>query len=194
MNIPNAISLARIFIVPLCMWLILRDAMVPAFWVVVAAAVSDGLDGFIAKKFNSVTELGGFLDPIADKALLVSVFIALGVQGHIPLWMVILVVFRDLLIIGGAMLYQAITRALSMEPLMISKANTLAQLLFVVLVLGDTAFELSLGQLRNIGIVLVSITTFLSGAAYVWEWSRRAAEMEHALEDDSPGDEGDTST
>jgi len=185
MNIPNAISLGRILIVPLSMWLILSDAMVPAFWLVVAAAISDALDGYIAKRFDCVTELGGFLDPIADKALLVSVFIALGVQGHVPLWLVILVVFRDLLIIGGAMLYQAMTQALSMDPLMISKANTVIQLLYIVLVLGDTAFQLSLGQIRDIAILVVAATTVLSGSAYVWEWSRRASEMESPSDGDN---------
>lgn len=178
MNIPNAISLGRILLVPVGMWLILTDVLVAAFWLVVIAAASDAVDGYIAKQFNSVTELGGFLDPIADKALLISVFIALGAQDHIPLWVVILVVFRDLLIIGGAMLYQAMTQALSMEPLVISKINTLIQLLFVITVLGNAAFELSLGLVLDIGILLVTATTFLSGAAYVWEWSRRASDME----------------
>lgn len=178
MNIPNAISLGRVLIVPISVWLILREAIMPAFWLFVAAAISDAVDGFIAKRFDCVTKLGGYLDPIADKALLVSVFVSLGVQGYLPLWLIILVVFRDLLIICGAILYQTMTQALSMEPLMISKINTTAQLILAAGVLGNSAFQLSLGFMLDIGIILVAATTFLSGAIYVWEWSRRASEME----------------
>jgi len=190
MNIPNTISLGRIFIVPLSVWLILRDAIAPAFWLFVAAAISDAVDGFIAKRFNSETKLGAYLDPIADKALLVCVFVSLGFQGYLPLWLVILVVFRDLLIITGAILYQAMTNALSMEPLMISKINTTAQLILAAFVMGDAAFHLSLGLLLDIGILAVAITTFLSGAVYVWQWSRRASEMED--QNNFPG--GDSSS
>lgn len=187
MNLPNAISLGRIFIVPLSVWLILRGDIAPAFWLFMVAAISDAVDGFIAKRFNCVTKLGSYLDPLADKALLVSVFVALGVQGYLPLWLVILVVFRDLLIIGGAVLYQAMTQALTMEPLMISKVNTAAQLLLAVSVLGNEAFEFSLGPTLEMGILVVGVTTFLSGAVYVWQWSQRASEME------SPGNrDGDT--
>ncbi len=178
MNIPNVISLGRILIVPVCVWLILKDAIAAAFWLFVAAAISDAVDGFIAKRFDCVTKLGGYLDPIADKALLVSVFVSLGVEGYLPLWLIILVVFRDLLIISGAILYQTMTQSLSMEPLMISKINTTSQLVLVGFVMGDTAFQLSLGIMLDIGIIVVAATTFLSGAIYLWEWSRRAAEME----------------
>ncbi len=179
MNIPNAISLGRIFIVPLSVWLILRGAIAPAFWLFMAAAISDAVDGFIAKRFKCVTVLGSYLDPLADKALLVSVFVSLGVEGYLPSWLVILVVFRDMLIIGGAVLYQTMTHALTMKPLMISKVNTAAQLTLAVSVLGDTAFQFSLGPVLDLGILVVGATTFLSGAVYVWEWSRRASEMEN---------------
>ncbi len=179
MNIPNAISLGRIFIVPISVWLILREAIAPAFWLFMVAAISDAVDGFIAKRFGCITKLGTYLDPIADKALLVSVFVSLGVQGYLPSWLVILVVFRDLLIISGALLYQTMTQALAMEPLMISKINTTAQLILAAFVLGNAAFHLSLGPAVDIGIVLVAMTTFLSGSVYVWEWSRRASEMEN---------------
>jgi len=178
MNIPNAISLGRIFIVPIGVWLILRGALAPAFWLFMAAAISDAVDGFIAKRFNAVTKLGSYLDPIADKALLVSVFVSLGVEGYLPLWLVILVVFRDLLIVSGAVLYNTMTQALTMEPLMISKINTTAQLILAVGVLGNSAFQLSLGAVIDAGILLVGTTTFLSGAVYVWQWGRRASEME----------------
>ena len=178
MNLPNAISLGRILIVPLSIWLILLDAMMPAFWLVVAAAISDGIDGLIAKKFDSVTVLGGFLDPIADKVLLISIFITLGVDQYIPSWLVILVVFRDLLLIGGAMLYHTITQALTMEPMVVSKINTASQLIFIILILGELAFSLSINALKEIGIIIVALTTFISGFLYVWKWGYRASEIE----------------
>jgi len=184
MNIPNAISLGRIFIVPLSVWLILRGAIAPAFWLFMAAAISDAVDGFIAKRFKCITVLGSYLDPLADKVLLTSVFIALGAEGYLPLWLVILVVFRDLLIIGGAILYQTMTHALIMKPLMISKVNTAAQLMLAVSVLGDTAFQFSLGSALDFGILGVGATTFLSGAVYVWEWGSRASEMENPTKRD----------
>ncbi len=175
--------------VPLCVWLILRDAMFAAFWVFVAAALSDAVDGYLAKRLNAVTKLGGYLDPIADKALLVSAFLALGASGHIPSWLVILVVFRDLLIISGAILYQAITQNLKMEPILISKVNTVAQLMFVVMVLAQKSFELSFDVTMDIAAVLVGITTFLSGAAYVRLWSRRAGELENGYEKNNEDNE-----
>lgn len=194
MNIPNAISLGRILIVPISVWLILREAIAPAFWLFMAAAISDAVDGFIAKRFDCVTKLGTYLDPIADKALLVSVFVSLGVQDYLPSWLVILVVFRDLLIISGALLYQTMTQALSMEPLMISKINTTAQLALAAFVLGNEAFQLSLGPALDIGIVFVAMTTFLSGSVYVWEWSRRASEMENPTppQDHYPDNQSDS--
>ncbi|MDP6926510.1 MAG: CDP-alcohol phosphatidyltransferase family protein, partial [Rhodospirillales bacterium] len=111
MNLPNSITLARLFCVPVVVWLILVDRMGAAFWVSFAAAISDAIDGIIAKRFRMETVLGGFLDPIADKALLVCVYIALGYEGYLPEWVVILVVFRDALIIGGALLFHTLTQS-----------------------------------------------------------------------------------
>ena len=104
MNLPNAISLARLFSAPLVVWLILSDQTKVAFWVFLIAAVSDGVDGFIAKRRGMETVLGGFLDPIADKVLLVGAYAALGSNGILALWLVILVIFRDLLIVGGGVI------------------------------------------------------------------------------------------
>ena len=143
MNLPNSITLARLFCVPVVVWMILVDRMGAAFWVSFAAAISDAIDGIIAKRFRMETVLGGFLDPIADKALLVCVYIALGYEGYLPEWVVILVVFRDALIIGGALLFHTLTQSLSMKPLMISKINTTAQLLLAMLVLASEAFALN---------------------------------------------------
>ena len=151
-----------------------------AFWVSLAVSVSDAVDGIIAKRFKMVTVLGGFLDPIADKAFLVCVFIALSHEGYLPVWLVILVVFRDLLIIGGAVLFQTLTQSLKMSPLIVSKINTAVQLLLVVLVLAGEAFNLYFGSARHVLVYLVAATTLWSGMAYVVRWTQLASELEQS--------------
>ncbi len=177
-NIPNFITLARMLTVPLLVWLILNDRLVPAFWIFIAAGVSDAVDGFVAKRFNSETNLGKFLDPLADKAVLVSVFVSLGYADLLETWLIILVVFRDVLIIGGAILYETLTHSLTMEPLMISKVNTVAQIVLAASALGVNAFEINDGGFIGLLVIAVAATTLLSGAAYVFTWGRRAAAME----------------
>lgn len=171
--LPNLISLARLLAVPLAIWLILQDRYGTAFWVFAAAGASDALDGFIAKQFGLRTVLGGFLDPLADKALLMSVYVALGYRDQVETWLVILIVSRDVLIIGGAILYQTVTQSLTMQPLLVSKINTAAQIALAVLVLA----KLGLGMAHDYGIIdamtaIVAATTVLSGGAYVaiWGW------------------------
>lgn len=177
--VPNAITLGRLCAVPLVVWLMLKTHHTAAFWVFVIAGVSDALDGFIAKRYRAASLVGSYLDPIADKALLVSVYVALGLFGAVPLWLVILVVFRDILIVAGAVLVETLTRSLTMAPLMISKVNTTAQIMLAGLVMGEAAFGLEMDEIRRALVYAVGATTFLSGAAYVVTWSRRAGEMEH---------------
>ncbi|HUI18526.1 MAG TPA: CDP-alcohol phosphatidyltransferase family protein [Alphaproteobacteria bacterium] len=179
-NLPNLITLARLLASPLAVYLILNEAWVASFWIFVAAGLSDALDGFLAKRFDARTLVGGYLDPLADKALLVGVFVVLGYLHHLPNWLVILVVFRDLLIVGGAILMHTLTGSLRMRPLMISKINTGAQFVLPAYVLA----QLGLGANRE-GIVvaliyIVAATTVLSGAAYLVSWSRRTADIESA--------------
>ena len=180
MNLPNLITLGRLFSVPVILWLILDGSMMAAFWVFFAAALSDAVDGIIAKYFDAETVFGAFLDPIADKALLVSVFLMLGHQGYVEAWLVIMVVFRDLVIIGGALLFQTVTQSLTMQPLTISKVNTFVQLVFAVIVLWVAAYGLDGGAAIGAIGYIVAVTTLLSGAAYVIAWSRRATVMEDA--------------
>lgn len=178
MNIPNLISLARLLIVPVVIWLILDGDLLIAFWLFVAAGVSDAVDGYIAKRFHAHSVLGGFLDPLADKALLVSVYVALGYKGYLENWLVIMVVFRDLLIIGGALLFHTITQSLAMAPLTISKINTAAQIVLAAVMLAAGGFGIDYGWVRDALVYLVAATTLASGAAYVVRWTRRAGMME----------------
>ena len=180
-SLPNFISIARLLCVPVLVWLIVTDQMRVAFWLFVAAGLSDAVDGYIAKKFNASTELGRYIDPLADKALLVSVFVALGLRGAIPDWLVILVVFRDLLIIGGALLFHTLTdRTMRMDPILISKVNTLLQILLVGVVLAYLGLEFDDYGAAVLLIYATAVTTVLSGGAYLVRWIRGAAEAEKA--------------
>lgn len=171
------ISLARLFAAPVTVWLMLTGEMTFAFWLFLAASISDAVDGFIAKRFDRETMLGGYLDPLADKALLVSVYITLGVLDHLALWLVIMVVFRDILIIGGALLLWLLARSFTIQPLMISKVNTVAQIVLAAVVLGDLGLDLVTDGLVQALIYAVAATTLASGATYLVEWTRRASRV-----------------
>lgn len=180
-NLPNLISLGRLLLVPLTIWLILGGRYGLAFWVFVVAGVSDALDGFIAKRFNRRTRLGALLDPVADKALLVSVYVTLGLAHQLWTSLVILVVFRDVMIVGGFLLIQAIAAPKNYGPLYISKINTGLQIALVAFVLA----RLGLAAERSIFDVVLSLavvmTTVLSGISYIVRWARILAHSEQAL-------------
>lgn len=172
------ISLGRLFAVPVTVWFVIHGAMLAAFWIFAIACISDAADGFIAKRFNAETVLGGYLDPIADKALLVSVFLTLGVAGHIDAWLVILVVFRDALIVCGAYLFHLLYQKLTMQPLVISKINTTFQFILAATVMGTAGYSVDGALFVEALSYIVAVTTFLSGGAYIMVWSRNAAAME----------------
>ena len=143
MSIPNLITLGRVILVPVVFWLLLTGELQPAFLAFVIAGISDAVDGFLAKRFGWETELGAYLDPLADKLLIVCIFIALGVTARLPSWLVILVVSRDLLIIIAVVLSWLLDRPTPMKPLAISKINTLVQIVLAGTVLADEAVPLS---------------------------------------------------
>jgi len=167
MNLPNIISLARLLSVPLIVSLILSHQLIPALIFFTLAGLSDALDGFLARIFKSRTTLGAYLDPIADKSLLVGVFAALGHIGLIELWVVVLVVFRDVLIIGGILLLFVFKSTVEMKPLMISKINTVVQLIYALFVLAQGDAFLGFPLLNLYFGYLVALTTVLSGVSYV---------------------------
>lgn len=170
MNIPNALTLARILAVPLLVWLIIDNEMLVAFAVFVLAGLSDAADGFLAKRYGWHTELGAYLDPIADKALLVTIFVTLGLAGHLPVWLVIAVVSRDILIVGAVLLAWMMSRPIVVKPLLISKANTCAQIALAGVVLAELGLGLGLGRLIWLLIWVTGAFTILSAAAYFWAW------------------------
>lgn len=170
MTIPNLITLARFLLVPAVIFALLTEEVDWAFAGFVVAAISDGLDGFIARQFDQRSELGAYIDPIADKLLLVSVFVVLGYMQHLPLWLVIAAVSRDGLIVGGVVLATIMGNPVAMKPLLVSKANTLVQILLAALVLASLSFAFSLGAVYTALIYLSALLTVASGAAYLVGW------------------------
>lgn len=138
----------------------------------VVAGVSDAVDGFLAKRFGWETELGAYLDPIADKLLIVCVFIALGVTGRLPSWLVIIVVSRDVLIVIAVMLSWLLNHPTPMKPLAVSKMNTVAQIVLAATVLADEAFTLRLGGPVQVLSWVTAATTIASLGAYLRVWLR----------------------
>lgn len=172
MSIPNLITLARIFLVPVVVWAIASGEPRIAFWLFLLAGVSDAVDGFLARAFGMQTELGAYLDPLADKALLVSIYVSLAVVGIIPSWLAIAVVARDVMIIGAILLSVMMAQPVQIRPLLVSKVNTAAQIAFAAMVLASAAFVIPLGYAFPLGLILVGLLTALSAAAYLAEWMR----------------------
>ena len=170
--LPNIISLLRLLLVPLIIGFVANEQWQFALYGFVIAGVSDALDGYIARNYNLRTELGSYLDPLADKALLVSMFVTLGVLGLFPFWLVMLVVTRDILIIGGILLAWLLGSPLAMRPAKLSKFNTFAQIVLVGTILGVKAFELDIPFLVRIGGIGVAALTLASMIIYILQWLR----------------------
>ena len=179
MNLPNVISLFRLMCAPLAVWLILEHWFATAFWLFIGAGASDAVDGFIARRFGLRSRLGSYLDPLADKALIVSVYVALGLTDLIPKWLTILVVFRDMLLVGGALFTMIMTmRHPVIRPLLISKANTLAQILLAGTVLATAPGGVDERIVTQWAVFVVGATTLASGAAYMADWAKGPALFE----------------
>ncbi len=143
-----------------------------AFVLFLLAGISDAVDGFIAKRFDAQTELGAYLDPFADKMLLVSVFVALGVRGELPVWLPIAIVSRDLLIVSAVVLSWLLSHPVRIQPLAVSKWTTAAQILLAATVLADSGWQLELGVVRTLLVWVTAVLTIASLAAYMRAWIR----------------------
>jgi len=180
-NLPNLLTLARLFSVPVAVWLILDKSYGAAFWLFVAAGLTDALDGYIAKRFDRRTRLGALLDPAADKTLLAGVYLTLGFAGQLPAWLVALVVTRDLLIVLGFALIRTTSATRQFDPLYISKVNTLMQIALVGFVLARLGLGIDEGSATWLLIVTAAATTVLSGLSYLMRWARLVSGSEPAL-------------
>lgn len=170
MTIPNFITIARLLSVPAIVYLMLTHQFLFAFYLFFLAGVSDAVDGFLAKKFDMASELGAYLDPLADKALLISIYVSLSVESLLPLWLTVLVVSRDILIVGAVLLSWIVGRPVAMSPLMISKANTTGQIGLAAYVLAGSAFAVIDVVHLTFFAVVVAALTILSTIAYMRAW------------------------
>ena len=178
MNIPNFITLCRVFLAPFVVWLLIAGQYKLALLVFCLASASDALDGWLARVTHTKTDLGTHLDPLADKLLLISAYTTLGIFKLIPTWLVITVISRDVLILGGLLLAWFMAKPVEVRPLFISKANTLAQIVFLILVLLQLAFA----DVPNVLVVaftyLVGAFTMASGIAYLGAWFKHMSRVE----------------
>ena len=172
LNLPNLITLARLLSVPLAIWLILGQRYGVAFWVFVGAGISDALDGYIAKRWNRRTRLGALLDPAADKALLTGVYVTLALVGQLPPWLVFLVILRDFLIVLGYVVIRTTASRTRLDPLYISKINTLVQIFLVGFVLARLGLGVEAGVETTLLIYAAAVTTVWSGLAYLARCTR----------------------
>ena len=174
LNIPNSLTLLRLVLVPVVVWLLTIGAYPAAFWVFVAAAVSDALDGFFARVLNQRTTLGAALDPIADKLMLLSSLAVLVWLGRMPGWLLAVVLLRDAVIIGGALVYRQRFGHLEITPTWLGKFHTLLKFVVVLLVLADAAQFLLLSAWLTGLFGLLALTALCSAAQYIWLWAQKA--------------------
>lgn len=165
-HVPNALTILRLLAVPVTVWLLLHGRDAAAFWLFSAAGVTDAVDGAVARLANARTRLGTWLDPLADKALLVSVYVALAALGQLPVWLVVLVTLRDVVIVLYAIVYLLAGR-FGGAPLFISKINTAAQLALAALVLAHLGLGWGSAGLVDVFILVVAATTTASAIAYL---------------------------
>jgi len=170
---PNVLTLLRIALVPALAWTLWERAYAEALGLAAFMGFTDALDGYLAKRYGWQSRLGAVLDPLADKLMLTVTYVVLGIMGLVPVALVVLVVLRDLVILGGAAAYRILIGPVEMQPTLISKLNTGMQIALVLLVV--------LGQLRTLPPVLIDsalwltvLTTTWSGVDYVLRWSAKA--------------------
>jgi cardiolipin synthase len=169
-SLPNLITVARLILVPVTIALIMSESWVAAFVVFAVAGISDAVDGFLAKRFKLQSELGAYLDPLADKTLLVSIYVTLAVLGVLPRTLAVLVVSRDLMIIGAVIISWVLHRPVEIRPLPISKANTVVQIILAGAILGAKAFGISITPWLDVMVLLVATLTIASMTAYLAQW------------------------
>jgi cardiolipin synthase len=159
-------------------WAIMAGEMQIAFLLFLLAGLSDLIDGYLAKRFNMATELGAYLDPLADKVLIVSIYVTLGITGVIPLWIVILVVSRDFMIVGAIILSWVVDRPVKIRPHFVSKLNTGVQILFAGLVLAAYGYSFEAEPVLTLVMALVAVLTLVSVGLYLAEWVRHMGSAE----------------
>lgn len=179
-HIPNALCILRMLLVAPVAWLLVRGDFRETLALFAFAAATDGLDGFLAKRFGWTSELGKILDPLADKLLLVVVFVTLAAIDLAPVWLAATVVARDVIITVGAIVYNRLYGYPNGRPTAVSKVNTLCQILFVLLVVAHGASGAVPPVMITIAGALTFVTTVVSGMDYVITYTRKAIDATRA--------------
>ena len=173
-KVPNILSILRIILIPLVAWLILFDYFLYALITTLFIAISDFFDGFIARTFNVQSEIGAYLDAIADKAFIISAYMLIGTQNLLPTFLIIIVISRDIIIMGAFGLSFAMNQKLDINPLRISKVNTFLQFTLIILVLVKNIWKFDfiymLSYLIDVVMYMVLITTIASLVLYIKQW------------------------
>jgi cardiolipin synthase len=172
--LPNAISLLRIVLIAPILLSIINGDYGLALLLFVIAGGSDGIDGYLAVRYNWQTRIGALLDPIADKLLVMGMFVTFAFLGLIPVWLTVIVILRDAVIFGGAVAYNYLIEPVQGEPSRISKLNTALQLLFLLFVLSRAGFNWPDAITITVLGASILVTVVISGIDYVWRWSSRA--------------------
>lgn len=187
-QLPNTITVLRLILVPVLIAALHRGDHGLAFWLFLVAGLSDGLDGFLARRYHWQSHLGGILDPVADKVLMVGMYITLAMLQWIPLWLLLVVVSRDFLIVGGYLVYTSHRGAVRMQPSIFSKINTAVQIALLVAVLAEHGAIVRVPLLVELLTYSVAVTTVVSAAHYYWLWVLRGGI--EPVSGDGPGDDG----
>ncbi len=176
-DIPNVISIVRIALVLPVVLLLLAHAYLYALVIFFIAGVSDGIDGFLARHYGWQSRMGSILDPLADKLLLVSCYLTLGWLVHLPWWLVAAVILRDIIIVAGTGMYHWLIEDVEFNPTLVSKLNTLLQILLIIVVLMNLANLINTTELLTWLIYVTMFTTLVSGIGYVFMWGWRARQV-----------------
>jgi cardiolipin synthase len=172
LTLPNVITFGRLCAVPLAFWAVVERRLDLAFFLFVLAGLSDAVDGWLARRMGGGNLVGAMLDPVADKALIVTMYVTLAAVNVLPDWLAILVVFRDLVIVGGVIVLGLLGQGVTIRPLLVSKLNTLLQILLVAVALAVNGFGLAVPLITTLLVWAVAASTLASGAAYVWVTAR----------------------
>lgn len=176
-QIPNAVTLGRIVLVFPILWLLWTEAYLPAVLLLAIAGLSDVLDGWLVRRYGWHTVLGAWLDPAADKLLILGIYLVVTLSGLLPVWLLALVVGRDLWLVLGSLLYRLRVGPLAVQPLVISKLNTFLQIVLILAVIAQAGGLVPLDTVVPGLVALVAVTTLASGVAYTWQWGRRARQV-----------------
>jgi cardiolipin synthase (CMP-forming) len=177
MTIANALTLLRLCLIPMIVVLIHEGRLMLATIVFVVAGVTDALDGYLARRLDQRTRIGAYLDALADKSLIAASFIAMFTVQLVPFWLVVLVIFRDVMIMSAVAIAWLLHNPIPIEPLKVSKANTAAQIVAVAVTLGARGFAIEIGP-NAFGVIygIVATLTVISVTAYFAAWFRHMAE------------------